>query len=239
MDTTADDTIQLTVSVTNVDEDGTVSLSPSSPRVGNTLNATLTDPDSGVTNKIWKWERSDDGSSGWITVGTAANSYTVVAADLSKYLRATVNYTDGQGPNKTAYEVSANTVREAPSTPPRPPRGGNTPPRFPGTSTTRSVDENAANTNVGSPVTARDSQVLTYTVSGTDAAAFSINRQSGQLQTPGRPGLRSQVQLLGDGEDHRHGQPVGHHRRHHQCDQPGGSREGRPSRRPIPRWTRR
>ncbi len=55
-----------------------------------------------------------------------------------------------------------------------------------GTSTTRSVAENtAANTNIGSAVSATDpdNDTLTYTLGGTDAAAFSIVSFSGQLQT--------------------------------------------------------
>ena len=56
-----------------------------------------------------------------------------------------------------------------------------------GTSTTRSVAENTASgQNIGAPVTATDtdtSDTLTYTLGGTDAAAFGIVRSSGQLQT--------------------------------------------------------
>ena len=55
-----------------------------------------------------------------------------------------------------------------------------------GTSTTRTVAENtAANTNIGSAVSATDadSDTLTYTLGGTDAASFSIVSTSGQLQT--------------------------------------------------------
>ena len=55
-----------------------------------------------------------------------------------------------------------------------------------GTSTTRSIAENtAADTNIGSAISATDSDddTLTYTLGGTDAAAFSIVSTSGQLQT--------------------------------------------------------
>ena len=60
-------------------------------------------------------------------------------------------------------------------------------PRFTeGASTTRSVSENtAAGQNVGQPVTARDpnGDRLTYSLGGTDSAAFDIVASSGQLQT--------------------------------------------------------
>ena len=55
-----------------------------------------------------------------------------------------------------------------------------------GDSATRSVAENtAANTNIGTPVAAtdQDNDTLTYTLGGTDAAAFSIVSTTGQLQT--------------------------------------------------------
>ena len=63
----------------------------------------------------------------------------------------------------------------------------NIPPVFTdGSSTTRSVEENTASgTSIGPAVAATDADgdTLTYTLSGTDAAAFSIVSTSGQLQT--------------------------------------------------------
>ena len=59
-------------------------------------------------------------------------------------------------------------------------------PVFAGSRTTRFVKENTpAGQNVGSPVSAtdEDDDTLTYTLSGTDAAAFSIVSTSGQLKT--------------------------------------------------------
>ena len=59
-------------------------------------------------------------------------------------------------------------------------------PAFAGSRTTRFVKENTpAGQNVGSPVSAtdEDDDTLTYTLSGTDAAAFSIVRTTGQLKT--------------------------------------------------------
>ncbi len=55
-----------------------------------------------------------------------------------------------------------------------------------GTTVTRSVAENTASgTNIGTAVSATDSDndTLTYTLSGTDASSFSIVSTSGQLQT--------------------------------------------------------
>ena len=60
-----------------------------------------------------------------------------------------------------------------------------------GASTTRSIAENTvAGTNIGSPVSATDADtsneipnVLAYSLSGTDAASFTLDSLSGQLQT--------------------------------------------------------
>ncbi len=63
----------------------------------------------------------------------------------------------------------------------------NTAPTFTdGASTTRSVAENTASgQNIGSVVAATDAEddTLTYTLSGTDAASFTIDSSSGQIQT--------------------------------------------------------
>ena len=62
----------------------------------------------------------------------------------------------------------------------------NSAPAFASDTTTRSVAENTASgANVGSAVTATDSDgdTLTYTLGGTDAASFDITSTSGQIQT--------------------------------------------------------
>ena len=63
----------------------------------------------------------------------------------------------------------------------------NTAPMFTdGTSTTRSIAENtAAGVSIGTAITATDTNndILTYTLSGTEAPAFNIERTTGQLKT--------------------------------------------------------
>ncbi len=63
----------------------------------------------------------------------------------------------------------------------------NSPPVFATDTTTRSVEENtAAGTNIGSAVTATDSDTgdtLTYSLRGTDATSFAIESTTGQLKT--------------------------------------------------------
>ena len=48
-------THNVTVNVTNADEDGMLSLSPPQPVVGSAVTATLTDEDGGITGQNWRW----------------------------------------------------------------------------------------------------------------------------------------------------------------------------------------
>ena len=96
------------VTVTDVDEGGTVTLSSSRPRLGTALTATLSDPDTVSGTVEWKWERST-GPTAWAAIdGAASSSYTPTAADAGHYLRATATYTDGRGAGKTARAVAPN-----------------------------------------------------------------------------------------------------------------------------------
>ena len=78
-------------------------------------------------------------------------------------------------------------IADPPPPPDDPPPPTNNPPVFTeGASTTRTIAENTvAGTNIGSAVSATDADgdTLTYTLSGTDAAAFSIVSTTGQLRT--------------------------------------------------------
>ena len=175
-------TITVTIELNNVNEPGTVTLSQAQPQAGTSLVATLDDPDGDlVSSTTWKWEISDDGSTGWTSIANATTaSYTPVAGDVDKYLRVTASYTDGQGAGKSAQAAPADPVRAVPQT--------NDAPEFPSSETgTRTVDENTgAGENVGAPVTATDADqedTLTYKLSGTDAPSFSIVPTSGQIQT--------------------------------------------------------
>ena len=100
------DSIDVTISVTNVDEPGTLSLSSTEPAFGTELTATLTDPDGGITDVSWEWQWSTDGAT-WFTVpGGMSASYTPSHSDGGLMLRATVEYSDAAGPSSLESEVT-------------------------------------------------------------------------------------------------------------------------------------
>ena len=168
----ATDSVMVTITVTNVDEDGTVTLS-SETNVGVAITATLVDVDGGTTDTTWQWASSDAMDGTYTNIeGATSESYTPVEGDANMYLRATAMYTDGHGSGKSESMVSANAV--------------NTLPAFDGDTATRSVGENtAAGESIGEPVMATydADDTLTYTLSGTDASSFAIDESTGQLMT--------------------------------------------------------
>ena len=181
----------ITVTVTNVEEAGTVTLSAAQPAVDAALTATLSDPDGGVTSTTWVWEKSADGQNNWSAIGGAtAASYTPVAGDVSQYLRATANYTDGHGSGKDAQAVSDNAVAAAPVT--------NAAPTFTSGSTAAfSAPENgtAAGTVAATDTDSGDGVAYTLT-GGADQAKFSIGAMSGALTFNTAPNFESPTDVV-------------------------------------------
>ena len=170
--------VVVTITVTNADEAGTVTLSKVQPLVGQSLQAEVTDPDYVGRNPTWSWESSSNRSS-WTTIDGADSEYYIpVVGDEGRYLRATASYDDDEGMGKSAQAVSLNPVRMAVS--------GNTDPQFDSNVTgDRNVDENTpAGVDIGEPVAATDADddPLTYTLDD-GAEFFDIVPTTGQLQT--------------------------------------------------------
>ena len=95
-----------TVTVSDENEAGVVTISPVRPRVGTALTATLTDPDGSTSGVAWTWQRSA-GPTTWAAIdGANSSSYTPVAADAGHYLRATATYSDDHGAGQTAQAVA-------------------------------------------------------------------------------------------------------------------------------------
>ena len=170
-DTTVDDHIDVTIVVNNVDEAGTVAVSSGEPKVGTVLTAgSLTDPDGSVSNVSWQWAKSSEGSNWSDISGANSDSYTPVADDVGSYLRATASYTDGHGSGKSTHAVSGRPTAQRT-------------PTFQG-DVTLTVDENTLpGAPVGSGLTATDpdGDILTYSLSGTDASSFVIDGSTGQI----------------------------------------------------------
>ena len=101
----------VTVTVTDVDEAGELSLSDTTPSVGTALTLTLTDPD-GVTagTPVYQWERST-GRNSWAVIGGATlASYTPVPADTNAFLRVTATYDDGLGSARIVQALTTEVV---------------------------------------------------------------------------------------------------------------------------------
>ena len=153
----------VTISVTNVDEAGTVTLGAVAPYPGRELTTTHTDPDDQIQFPEWQWSRSRSKSGSYtdIAANAEASSYSPTSRDVGFYLRATVTYEDGEGEGKTASATSEHTVQST--------NVPNAAPAFPNDEDgMRSVQENTpAGVDVGLPVAAgdRDDDILTYTLS--------------------------------------------------------------------------
>ena len=166
----------VTVTVSNEEETGALSLSSEQPQVGTELTATLTDLDGPTSNESWTWERSPNRSSWTVISGAATRFYTPADADLNHYLRVTVEYTDGHGSGKRLQEASDYRVQAAP--------GANEPPEFTALRSDREIAENSpAQTPVGAPVTANDpdNDTLTYTLDDNGGDLFTIDG-NGQIR---------------------------------------------------------
>ena len=172
-------TISVTITVNNLDEPATVTLSSLQPLVAIPLTATLDDPDDVRGDVTWSWARSPNGTSSWIPIiGETSDTYTPVLDNVGDYLRATAFYTDGEESGKSAQAVSANAVEVAP--------GRSSPVFREHPTATRSVPRNTpAGRNIGAPVSATDADndALTYNLGGRDRAGFDLDASSGQLLT--------------------------------------------------------
>ena len=102
--------LDVAVTITDQDEAGTLTLSPTRPRQAELVTATLSDPDTVTGTPVWTWERSAGRSAWHVINGATAASYTPTAADAGHYLRVSTSYTDGHGSGKTAQTVAPNVV---------------------------------------------------------------------------------------------------------------------------------
>ena len=192
-DDSSETTVPMSITVLNVDEPGTVTLSQATPGVGSKLLATVDDPDGWVVlfGIQWSWADTVDGpftdlDFKYISSPRKA-SYTPETADEGKFLKVTLFYIDRQcrvvnSYNNQCRRMAAKTADNAVAT-----AGTNTAPVFSSSNVSRSIAENtAAGQNVGTAVTATDADAgdtLGYTLGGADAASFDFVESSGQIRT--------------------------------------------------------
>ena len=194
-DTAWDAYIAVTVNVTNVDEEGIVDLTMTTPEENVETSATMIDPDGGVSNLSWQWQRADSVScnTSWTAIsGANSDHYTPVSADVGKYLRVQASYDDGARTGKQAASQASGAVMQA----------FNGSPEF---------DEGAS---VGAPVTATDPDGDDLTYSIADRAGsnlFSIEPATGEIMVTASNFLdyesNSSFTLtvqVSDGKDARH-----------------------------------
>ena len=177
------DSLSVTVTVTDVEEEGVITLSPLRGWDGTQFSATLEDDDGVTGQRIWQWQKSSNRSSWTDIVGATGRSYTATADDIDNYLRVTASYENNLNDDKEAEAVLAGRIADSADRP-----SPNIKPAFTETApVTRSVGQGtAAGRSIGSPVRATDDDpgdILTYSITGSDAGLFSIDPGTGQLRT--------------------------------------------------------
>ena len=183
----------VTVKVTNIEEDGVVTLSTLQPRVGFPVTATLADPDNVAADSVsWQWYNGAINSNVLdenAIEDATSDTYTPTTDDVGDTLTARAAYTDGNAnaddAKDAATAAAANPVlvgtrNKAPVFPDQ-----DTEKEGRQTAQERMIAENtAAAESIGDPVVATDEDTnLTYSLGGPDAASFDIVRDTGLLQT--------------------------------------------------------
>ena len=115
----------VTIAIGNEDDPGVVTISPDSPRVGETVSAALSDEDGGVSGDPWAWSsetaasRGEDGQGDSDRVPRVGDTWTAWKGAVGRYLVASRTYSDNHGSGKSASGRSKGVVR--PNKPKAPP----------------------------------------------------------------------------------------------------------------------
>ena len=173
--------LNVSISVTNVDEPGVLEVNVEEPRVGQTMRLKVEDEDGGVSVRDWKWERGDPNGSctavtTWESISSArSSSYTPTAADQGHCIRATAFYNDRAGTGRIEQFLIPSSVETGPFFTQEPPDYRVQEATVEGRSIGR---VQAQHSNRG--------EVLTYRLSGDDARYFTIDSNA-QLKTSATP----------------------------------------------------
>ena len=205
--------VDVTVSVTNANDAGTVKLSMREPQVDRPVTASLSDPDGTITDLAWQWYWDNDATADNTDFSTApancasgsdnlctidgANSPTYTPKGVNPagdktltatrwFLTARATYDDKAGDDDSAFEPTERAVQASDPANAAPKFDDDNDPNTPGDQpdVERSVAENDKGATVGDPVVANDSvDLLMYTIGGADASSFEIDRDKGQIKT--------------------------------------------------------
>ncbi len=104
-------TFAVIVTVADENEEGSLELSHTLPGVNSRLDAFLSEPDAGVADDAWSWERSKDGTDWTLIDSATSSSYRPSADDLGCRLRPTVTYSDKFGPGQSASVETVSAVQ--------------------------------------------------------------------------------------------------------------------------------
>ena len=178
-DTTTDATITITITVTDANDppsvSGQTSVSYEENRTDTVATYTASDPEG--TSIIWSLSGDDAEdfaiNEGVLTFGSTPNFEDAADANTDNVYLATVEASDGSVKGTLDVTVTVTNENELPA--------------FAEETAARTIAENTeAGQPIGDPVEAMDPDAgdsLTYTLSGTNAASFSIVATTGQLQT--------------------------------------------------------
>ena len=100
---TTDDAVSVTIRVNNIDEAGTITMTPATPAVGGEFQASLTDPDGGLLVFSMEWHKADTAAGPFTSIGgnnrgcvrPTRGCYIPTAEDQGKFLKIVITYYDG------------------------------------------------------------------------------------------------------------------------------------------------
>ena len=186
-DSAKTNSVAVTVTVADVEEPGTITVSNPDPGVGDDIRFDLTDPDGGLTAAGITWFVESKASGGaWGTAhggrpegGSSSTTFVTYRApeeETGNELRVRAEYTDRRGTGKEATSPEIQPVTADPI--------ANAPPRFTG-GNDFTIAEGVTGRNVGSPLSTsdRDGDRLTFAMgTGEESDFFEINASTGQLR---------------------------------------------------------
>ena len=173
-DTVIDARLAIVITVTDVEELGSITFSSDIPYPGRPISAALADSDGIEAIVSWEWFSSSDRQEWTKIEGASSFTYTPTSTDKGQYLKVHAHYVDRRNPLLTVIAVVPNRVPV------------NDEPAFSSESVAYSLEENRVPhlRAIGAPVTANDADndALTYALTGTDIANFDIDAATGQIK---------------------------------------------------------